>query len=69
MADEIRTTRWSDWDAETRGFECEAGVGLTVLDDMPCAGPDGSRWLSWEETVAMHAWLGAKIKDFENGPA
>jgi hypothetical protein len=54
---------WSDWDAENMGFHCEPGVGLTVDDDLKGASDDASRWLSWEEVLRMHAWLGRKIED------
>lgn len=57
---------WSDWDAEAVGFECQPNVGLTVTDDTP-PGDHGSRWFSWEETVALHEWLGGKIWEASGG--
>jgi hypothetical protein len=59
------TPSWSDWDAENWGFTCEAGVGLTVLDNMKGLTND-SRWLCWNEVVAFHGWLGEKINEFQN---
>jgi len=53
---------WSDFDAESRGFTCESGVGLTVTDDHPDVAM-GSRWFSWAETCGLHAWLGRKIAE------
>lgn len=55
------TEPWSDWDAENAGFECEIGVGLTIADDI-AEHHNGSRWMSWDETVAFYLWLGKKIE-------
>jgi hypothetical protein len=46
---------WSDWDAEARGMDCEPGVRLTLRADIH------EWWLCWDEVVALHRWLGAKI--------
>ncbi len=57
----IAESQWSDWDAEAAGFVFEAGVGLTIADN------SGTRWLSWDETVALHEWLGRKMLEVVNG--
>ena len=59
MADEPKTTA-SEWDAESWGFACEPGVGLTIADDLPSLSR-GERWLCWREVLALHEWLGRKI--------
>ena len=54
------TPHWSDWDAESRGFDCAPGCGLTIsVASAPQA--ISNQWLCWEETVAFHEWLGRKI--------
>lgn len=59
-----RTTEpdWSDWDAETAGFECKPGIGLSVTYHIG-KGAMGTTWFPWDATVALHAWLGEKIKE------
>jgi len=49
---------WSNWDAENMGFACEPGIGLT----------SDQRWLSWDETLCLHKWLGAKIRGVPDTP-
>lgn len=59
------TADWSDWDAESAGFACELGVGLTIADDISGVS-QGSRLLCWTEVVAFHKWLGEKIVGAES---
>lgn len=61
-------TNWSDFDAECQGFTFEAGAGLTILDDIRHAHA-GSRWLSWDETVALAKWLAEKVAEQAREPA
>lgn len=61
-------TEWSDWDAENAGFLCEPGVGLTMIDHVRRSyGEVQERWLSWDEAVALHAWLTQKIAAEQRG--
>jgi hypothetical protein len=55
-------SEWSDYDAESSGFTCEPGIGLTVTDDHPDVAM-GYQWFSWDETCALHAWLTRKIAE------
>jgi hypothetical protein len=50
------------FDTYNTEFVYEHGVGLTVYPRQPA----GS-WLSWDETVAFHEWLGQKIKEANDG--
>jgi hypothetical protein len=35
-----------------------------VNDDVEGAS-NGSRWICWKDTVALHQWLGEKIKEHQ----
>lgn len=61
----VATLIWSDWDAENFGIMCEPGVGIDIADDLNGLSND-SRWLSWDQAVALHAWLGKKIEETTN---
>lgn len=65
-APNVPDLQWSDWDAESMGFLCGPRVGLIVKDDMKDLS-QGERWLSWEQTVALHRWLGEKIMEAKDG--
>lgn len=60
------TASWSDWDAENFGITCEPGVSVDIADDLRGLS-NGSRWMSWDQTIAFHAWLGKKIEEIANG--